>query len=476
MNMSFYVTLPSSASKNIYTSNFGGSFRTALSRSLELHDYEVALVSFQYYGQKWGSLNDVDRKILTRQWVPLKKSWALTWKNDEIYVEVNKLQTNFVSRNYDLADAKSALFKFLKDAFAVAGATFEENNNRWVLTNATSKPFTFLISKKLTKLANWPPTFSSTFTMPKGNIYLSIPELSVSVKSKELFVIPENKPCTVMVNDENQSVQSQMLNLAPGFWDMDLLMDAVKTRLNVELKIIEQTTQMKKDGGWERRLSVQFTLDANKTVTFNPNLKQILNIPNGPISQNGQMVEFRFDIVHHFTEPKELKLKRPSFSSWSKLCGEINDLINTECGKKVVQFEYVVDETETRLNPEVAPSKTIEVTGYDSNYSFKLSDGLCTKLCFPRMVGKWFVMDDKPYDSDNLTSDLNSDMINAFWVYCDCIADQLVGDRQINLLRILPNNAPENVWYIETVDPYYYPLVRGQLSTIKITVCNGQTT
>ena len=68
-------------------------------------------------------------------------------------------------------------------------------------------------------------------------------------------------------------------------------------------------------------------------------------------------------------------------------------------------------------------------------------------------------------------------MANAFWVYCDDKekAQALVGEDRSNLLRILPNNAADGDWCVESLDPYYFPIYRRYISTIAVRICDGES-
>ena len=61
--MSFYVTLPSR--EGFSYSNQGTEYRTTLQQPIVLKedDWYVAMVNFQYVGQKWGALSLAERSM-----------------------------------------------------------------------------------------------------------------------------------------------------------------------------------------------------------------------------------------------------------------------------------------------------------------------------------------------------------------------------------------------------------------------------
>ena len=103
---SFYITLSSAASNDIYKENKPTCFRTVLPYDLHLHhnDYEVALLSFQYYGQKWGALSQDERTFTLKHFVLPTYDYVLTWNmmmSNEYWVEINGQKHYLPIGNYD---------------------------------------------------------------------------------------------------------------------------------------------------------------------------------------------------------------------------------------------------------------------------------------------------------------------------------------------------------------------------------------
>lgn len=64
--------------------------------------------------------------------------------------------------------------------------------------------------------------------------------------------------------------------------------------------------------------------------------------------------------------------------------------------------------------------------------------------------------------------------IPNFWIFSDIVQEQMVGSTKVPLLRVVPNNAPEeNRFWVETCDPYYIPVNKTRVSSISITVAAG---
>lgn len=71
--------------------------------------------------------------------------------------------------------------------------------------------------------------------------------------------------------------------------------------------------------------------------------------------------------------------------------------------------------------------------------------------------------------SDQITM---SGGIPCFWIFSDVVQDQHVGSKQLPLLRVVANNAPEDSFWIEAFDPYYLPVNKRHVNTITIYVCS----
>ena len=60
----------------------------------------------------------------------------------------------------------------------------------------------------------------------------------------------------------------------------------------------------------------------------------------------------------------------------------------------------------------------------------------------------------------------------SFWMFTNIITEQLVENQYLPLLRIIPNNASENVSQIEAIEGQYISLSVRRISAITIKICN----
>ena len=494
---SYHITLPSNASKDVYTDNVPGSYRTVLPRPLLLTegDWEVALVSFQYYGQKWGTIPKDQRIVKLRHKLPITKTFVLTWNvllHQTYYFTFRDIHYYIPIGNYDREDLINTIFTVLKDAYKqfekleITLVTTSVEKKREIhfdmLSGANAVEFTFLPSPNLQQLFNWSDVHISNMNtitlksiLPVDNIISPTGTDCTTVYSNLLIFPSTLKQIKIKIDDS-----PTVLSLGNGVWTATWLSEYIDINTRVKFNFGDDYIRERPaDGKWRvwGPCTVWHAARYQASIDLETSLALGLDRNSFPHSPNRR--DFGFDLKTA-TTITEVIINRSTYSNYSSLCDEVTQVVNRYAGKEVVEVKFNMGTRTIRppaeYIPTLVPDNNITVKMVNDQWEMQLSAKLCEYLGMGAHMNKWFTAAEtikSPRLDGELT--LSNSIIGAFWVYADCIEEQVVGSTLKPLLRVMANSATVGAWYVEILDGYYLPVRGGRrIDTIKVWVCGGE--
>jgi len=505
--MSFYVTLPSSAStRSEYSS--GTEYRTYLQKELILpeNDWYVALVSFHYTGQKWGTLSVAERSFAYMrkelQYCNFVLTIQMMEKSDKaMYLQIGDTRRDIKTNNYTWHELR----KEISDAYAQLSAQLHagdsvfnfEEDDKITITKSASTEFGIVASKPLADLLTIDNILIVEgiilkYGTSKLNLTYKVPEVLSS--SFLLFKHSENEDCSLSVQTSQLARPGVKYVIPPGQWSLELLSSYINNESNnlITFNFVGITDfSSETSGEYHGKLQITALGEAALVhISFSNDLVEKLGLNTASkLVKAATIWEYDFILKEPLIEssPRAFTLNKPSFGSFDALFSTINKrLLQETNGVKAFTFHLQND--------------CATITAHrGATYKLRVPRALLRKLAFDMsQFGKaedekkavWL---DLPKNESfvrgkNITATaefaqamfiqsglFESKALSAFWVLTDIVNDQVVGNGSIPLLRIVPNNASENVGHIESLEGHYLPLNNTRISAINIRVCTGTT-
>ena len=351
------------------------------------------------------------------------------------------------------------------------------NREKFVIKKASGADgFVIKFSTALLNILSWEANvwlLYQNFDKHDNAIYTDYhPPKSQNCPSDQSFVVGVGESITY---------NGQSHTIPPGKWDVQLLAKWIGTKLGLPCSIDELVVAHRSGTPHQIDVHGYFKVDWSKSQTtskeiiFNPGVSKQLQISKQlHIGKHAnQQYWFYFEVPKSREVISTIQLKRPTYSSYDQLCKDINQelLPYTENRTKISCHYVTILDAVSGLNKSI-----IEFQIHDTSYVVILSEGLNKRLQFFTTTNNRTVAYNNNKDiiqGEGEPYDFQESMIHAFWILSDVVEDQIVGDKLLPLLRILPNNAPPNVWHVETCDAYYLPVARKHISTIEIRIQNG---
>jgi hypothetical protein len=504
-------------SEGLVSKNAPCSFRTVLSQELNFGDteYEVALVSWHYYGQKFLThLPFEDDRSIELQKCSVKEV-ELVWQWDsgnaqELFVEINNTkvalrEADYTWNNFRLAVVNSfaSLFYRLK-----LGTRIELKNSGiqfYYLSGNTNIKF----SAKLVEILGLNSHMSTTgLTVPAdvdaGNFHIKtfnkVKKYGRTIN--DIIIFPEG--CII------KSTETFSITLVAGEWSIANFERLIQRIFGVEsFNITYRSIYSSRTHDGYKYFVIAIAshnpmLSVGKQLFFNDKLQQVFNIRHdSPQNQRELSRELRnrqdpeninflkySEIGIEFVWQVEKRpvrkiiLNQSMFSNAASMCDALTKSLskNTD-GEKI--FNFYIDKSSKVACIEHAETKN------GIRWMLRPSQSIINKLGFTNYIDTslpWFAHSSNyvkqpnfslsafTYTAKGVPSEESSIMnggLPNFWIYCDVIQDQCVGEKQQPLLRIIANNAPEETFWIESCDPYYFPVNKCRINAISIDVWSG---
>ena len=504
-------------SEGLVSKNAPCSFRTVLSQELNFGDteYEVALVSWHYYGQKFLThLPFEDDRTIELQKCSVKKE-ELVWQWDsgnaqELFVEINRTKVALLAADYTWNNFRLAVVNsFISLFYRLKLGTLMELRNDGIQFFYLSGNTNIKFSARLVEILGLNPYMSTAgLTVPAdidaGNFHIKtfnkVKKYGRTIN--DIIIFPEG--CIIKSTDTNS------INLVAGEWSIANFERLIQIKFgvdsfNISYHSIYSTRYT--DGYKYTAVAIAShnpMLSVGKQLLFNDKLQQALNIrhdsPQNPKELNKELrnrqdheninflqyTEIAFEFLWQVEKGpvKRIILNQSMFSNAASMCDALTKSLskNTD-GEKI--FNFYIDKSSKVACIEHAETQN------GIRWMLRPSRSIRNKLGFTGLIGDdlpWFAQSSKyvkqpnfslsafTYTAKEMPSEESTIMnggLPNFWIYCDVIQDQYVGEKQQPLLRIIANNAPEETFWIESCDPYYFPVNKCRINAISIDVWSG---
>jgi hypothetical protein len=365
-------------SDKLVSKNGACSFRTHICPELNFGDteYEVALVSWHYYGQKFSSHLPVEHERTVELQKCINKQETLVWQWDsgdssELYVEINGTRAQLASSDYTWDGFQEGILNLFKSVclqlkLRTRVVLKYDGIQFYDLPAGANIKF----SKKLADMLrlNFSTMSSAGFTIPKDmdnvNLHLNLnyPVTTAKVIHDVIVFPPE---CVVRSSSQN-------FKLAAGSWSLSNFEKLIQTKFNVDSFTFSHKFMVtgRIVGGYEYRMRIKAShnigFSNGKQLYFNRVLQETLRIrcddPRNPDELNRDLrksadniEQVNFLKYEHFymdipwlmvQEPvKKVIIKQSMFSNTANMLEVLTNVIgsNTD-GEKIFKF-YFHDET-----------------------------------------------------------------------------------------------------------------------------------
>lgn len=489
-------------------------------------DMEVALVSWQYFGQKYASSASLSSLWMELQKVTIRRAELVYTfnKDDVLYVEINNVKRFIANADYTwrqlvntVVEAINISCKDLKlptrakvqqatDAHLPAS---DENVIEGIQFKSLSGDNTIRFSENIVTILSIGGLFLSGSIVARGvhdvNCFFTIKNTTTSYTRiiDDIIIFPRG--CVITSNNPHQP----RFEIVAGMWSLSSFQRVIQAYFS-------DTFVLRREGIWrdksrmnERAYIAQLVVYQSgeakgragdpKAMYFNEELCRLFRIreANASTSQtyadgSNLLNEWRLYLYVPMTvdySPKIMvQLDSDTYNkanaSYSDFLLSLTNLVSRSAtnGLQFLRF-YVFDKTD---KPYITHCATTDGT----RWIIRPSPDLSEMLGFRPTGDGWLMFGAyQPDDFQNLPRHhmegnltINQDYIPVpdigkipnFWIFTDIIRDQLVAGSKLPLLRVLPNNAPEeNKFWVETCDPYYLPVNKSRISSITVTVTAG---
>ena len=450
---SFYVTLFSSASRGTYAHNHSGNFITTLHNEIKLgSDYEVALVSMHYVGQKWANIPQNESHVIYKSMLNNKRDFVCRAQDvEKMYLDLEPGKLICPVQDYTWENFKRELNIVFNDYYyrkkVQATCVLTDYS---ITINNYDVTFTVKLSTSLYSLLNFD---SSKLVCSNYTNVFKISEPPVVLKDATPLVdFYEHK---ISLN-----VDGRECSIFQGEWLVDSIFDQLLRQSNQGYECSVTDIKSEVDGSIKAKVKIGCVSD----IKFPTKIKEMFGITINEIKGSPTKVTTEFDVTFQPFRDKPITLSIGSSCTVRQFVSNLESALNKIAGTNFIKIKLV----ETSINHVNTLSIQIKFTS--SNHHFKLSDYICQKFGFPSMTNKWFDSSEAGYMNSDVEYDVFAKNKKSFWVYTDIIEDQYVGSALSNLLRIVPYNAMEGQMHIESFDPYYIPVSRRYVSNIEIRI------
>jgi len=521
------------SSEGLVGKNEACTYRTILSEKLDFGDseYEVALVSWQYYGQKFATHLRYEHERMIELQKCIARTDTLIWQwnmnVEELWIEINDSRESFQAGDYTwqgFLDNFISHFRALTIRLRIP-TNIQQTRSGFQLLNVpsgTKLKFGRKICDLLGIDRNYCAlglTFPSQINMNMEYMTITSPLSKPDMFSIDIKDIIEFHRGAHITTDKNES---DKFDLVRGIWSLADFEKLVQTKFEPTFIIVCQEVFVStsatefQSGNNEDRPPNFWTLGyishnnkmSGKKLFFSRRLIHDLGItwatryqPNlnsqFPISNwwdwpsinilLHDRIYFHMPWLVDREEPvKKIYINQSTFSSTQSLLATLTKTVSSSAGtdgKNIFKF-YLNDAQKVCIEHATTKdgvrwlmrpsSQILKKLGFDIWNKEKRSmqwlgfGSQNLEKCNKKLVLTSF---DMLANNEPNGDVLYTDSLPNFWIFCDVIQDQHVGSRQLPLLRNVANNAPEDNFWIEPCDPYYLPVNKKQVNAITVTVC-----
>jgi hypothetical protein len=378
------------------------------------------------------------------------------------------------------------------------------NAGEMVIEKGLRSEFKIIFSPDLAKLFNISPSeigTSTGFAVPDmtEKIVFKYKEPPTIVSGYDVFTVDvfsdPNKERDIFHNDAIKITGhnfQHIYQICAGEWTLSLLCDYINSDrhnyINLSYAKIEDVTTENDftQTGMMHTSTVNYIRDFK--FQFSPHIIAKLGITVKDEYYTAQSTQILFNYKMTLKagehQPRTIAMKKNAFGSIEAICNHINQtikennqnqqlftfsLMNNNYVKVVAKFKgaYKLNMESSLLDklalrgPKVEADKTSWLT-FTTSYVI-VGYNITQLQDFSNA---------NPQEKSGL---LVAKAISAFWLYTNIILEQVVGDRSIPLLRIVPNTAAEGTAHMEALDAQYLPVNTKRLSAINIRICNGNS-
>jgi hypothetical protein len=457
-------------------------------------DWEVALVSWQYFGQKFTSHFRLqsERLIEVQKCAVKKESLIWQWSNvDKLDITINTQSLCMPAADY----VWSSFLNSFVETFNKLATNMQLECNVEIINDKiqmwrVKKEQKIQLSPKLAQILgirNWIVQKSEIFVENENekNFQLEITdpinrESVVKKVIQDVIIFPKN--CIITGAGGNNS-----FTVAAGPWSLDSFCQMVQAKYSGSFYIGASEIQPDGDNYLVKCIG---THNSSGEMYFNEALREAIGLTkacnmgfNPGMFNNASenlMPHKRFFTVLPWLVDREIPLKQmylkeSTFSNIANLLDALTNLIKTEGTDNESVFSMHVNEND-KVVISHGDTKAIR-------WRLNLSPQITRKLGFLQqriafggsVAYQSLKIKASEYIAEQIYSEKNTQEnvnLNSFWIFTDIVQHQHVGSKQLQLLRIVANSAAEGTFFIDNVDPYYLPVCKHKINSINIIVCS----